>query len=45
MRSAALVGRLADSLPPDHPLRGSFLAHPSVRDVLGPRAAEPRSRS
>jgi hypothetical protein len=45
MRSAALVGRLADSLPPDHPLRGSFLAHPSVRDVLGPRAAGPRSRS
>jgi DNA-binding winged helix-turn-helix (wHTH) protein/tetratricopeptide (TPR) repeat protein len=45
MRSAALVGRLADSLPPDHPLRGSFLAHGSVRDVLGPRAAGPRSRS
>ena len=44
MRSAALVSRLADSLPPDHELRGSFLGHRSVREVLGPRGAAPRSR-
>jgi hypothetical protein len=40
-RSAALVSRLADSLPPDHELRASFLGHGSVRDVLD---ARPRSR-
>jgi ATP/maltotriose-dependent transcriptional regulator MalT len=44
MRSAALVSRLADSLPPDHKLRGSFLGHGSVREVLGPTGAGPRSR-
>ena len=44
MRSAALVSRLADSFPPDHELRGSFLGHRSVREVLGPRGVGPRSR-
>jgi DNA-binding winged helix-turn-helix (wHTH) protein len=44
MRSAALVSRLADSLPPDHELRASFLGHRSVREVLAPRGAGPRSR-
>jgi hypothetical protein len=44
MRSAALVSRLADSLPLDHELRVSFLGHRSVREVLGPRGASPRSR-
>jgi DNA-binding winged helix-turn-helix (wHTH) protein/tetratricopeptide (TPR) repeat protein len=38
MRSVVLVSRLADSLPPDHELRGSFLGHRSVREVLGPGA-------
>jgi ATP/maltotriose-dependent transcriptional regulator MalT len=44
MRSAALVSRLTDSLPPDHELRGSFLGDRSVREVLGPPGAGPRSR-
>jgi hypothetical protein len=35
MRSAALVTRLADSLPPTHPLRASFVGHSSVRAVVG----------
>ena len=45
MRSAALVNRLADSLPPDHELRGTFLGHRSVREVLGQPRAGPRSRT
>ena len=44
LRSAALVTQLADSLPPTHPLRASFLGHSSVRAVLRPRAPVPRSR-
>ena len=43
LRAAALVNQLADSLPPGHELRRSFLEHPSVRKVLRPRAAVPRS--
>ena len=45
-QSAALVTRLADSLPPGHELRQSFLKHPSVREVLdSPRtASRPRHR-
>ena len=43
-RSAAVVTRLADSLPPMHPLRASFLGHPSVRAVLRPRKPEGRPR-
>lgn len=38
-RSTALVGRLADSLPPEHELRRSFLAHASARERFRPRAA------
>jgi len=44
LKSAAVVTRLADSLPPGHALRASFLAHPSVRAVLRPRAKAVRSR-
>ena len=44
VRSAALVSRLANSLSPDHELRGSFLGHHSVREVLGPSGAGPQSR-
>src|SRR4029077_1302093 len=44
MRSAALVSRLADSLPPAHELRRSFLGHRSVREVLRPRSVGPRAR-
>jgi DNA-binding winged helix-turn-helix (wHTH) protein/tetratricopeptide (TPR) repeat protein len=44
IRSAALVTRLADSLPPTHPLRASFLGHSSVRAVLRPRGPAPRLR-
>jgi DNA-binding winged helix-turn-helix (wHTH) protein len=43
LRAAALVNQLADSLPPGHELRRSFLEHPSLREVLRPRAAVPRS--
>ena len=39
LRAAALVNQLADSLPPGHELRRSFLEHPAVREVLRPRAA------
>jgi hypothetical protein len=42
-RSAALVNQLADSLPPGHPLRRSFLEHAALREVLRPRAAVLRS--
>ncbi|HSP99167.1 MAG TPA: hypothetical protein VL049_18250, partial [Candidatus Dormibacteraeota bacterium] len=44
MRSAAIMTRLADSLPPTHPLRASFLGHSSVRAVLRPRGPMSRSR-
>ncbi|HSP96517.1 MAG TPA: AAA family ATPase [Candidatus Dormibacteraeota bacterium] len=44
LRSAAIVTRLADSLPPTHPLRASFLGHSSVRAVLRPPGPVPRSR-
>ena len=44
IRSAAVVTRLADSLPPAHPLRAAFLGHPSVRAVLRPRKPVSRSR-
>jgi DNA-binding winged helix-turn-helix (wHTH) protein len=44
VRSAALVSRLANSLPADHELRGSFLSHRSVREVLDPPGAGPQSR-
>jgi hypothetical protein len=44
VQSAALVRRLAESLPPDHDLRGSFLRHRSVREVLGSRHEDPRPR-
>ena len=43
VRSAALVNQLADSLPPGHELRRSFVEHASLRAVLRPRAAVPRS--
>jgi tetratricopeptide (TPR) repeat protein len=43
IRAVAIVTRLADSLPPTHPLRASFLDHPSVRALQRPR--EPVSRS
>jgi DNA-binding winged helix-turn-helix (wHTH) protein/tetratricopeptide (TPR) repeat protein len=43
LQTAALVNKLADSLPPGHELRRSFLEHPSLRKILGPRAAVPRS--
>jgi len=43
-RSAGIVTRLADSLPPAHPLRASFLAHPSVRAVMPPARTPSRSR-
>ena len=43
LRSAALVQHLADSLPPGHELRRSFLEHAALREVLRPRAAVPRS--
>jgi DNA-binding winged helix-turn-helix (wHTH) protein/tetratricopeptide (TPR) repeat protein len=43
-RSAALVTRLANSLPPTHPLRATLLGHSSVRAVLRPRAPVSRSR-
>ncbi|HVO23312.1 MAG TPA: AAA family ATPase [Candidatus Margulisiibacteriota bacterium] len=42
-RSAALVNQLADSLPPGHELRRSFLEHPALHPVLRPRALGPRS--
>jgi hypothetical protein len=44
LRSAALVNQLADSLPPEHRLRTSFLDHSSLREVLRPRQAMRRSR-
>jgi len=43
LRAAALVHQLVDSLPPEHELRRSFLEHASLREVLRPRAAVPRS--
>jgi tetratricopeptide (TPR) repeat protein len=43
-RSAALITRLADSLPAGHELRRSFLTARAVREVLGPRHAA-RDRS
>jgi DNA-binding winged helix-turn-helix (wHTH) protein/tetratricopeptide (TPR) repeat protein len=43
LRSAALVNQLADSLPPGHELRRSFVQHASPRERLRPRAAMPRS--
>lgn len=43
LRAAAIVTQLADSLPPGHELRRSFLEHASLREVLRPRAALPRT--
>jgi hypothetical protein len=43
LRCAALVKQLADSLPPGHELRRSFLEHASLREVLRSRAGGPRS--
>jgi hypothetical protein len=34
-RARALVMRMADAFPPDHPIRRTFLAHPLVTDVTG----------
>jgi hypothetical protein len=42
LRSATVVNRLVDSLPPGHDLRSSFLESASLRDVLRPRTAPPR---
>jgi DNA-binding winged helix-turn-helix (wHTH) protein len=42
LRCAAVVNQLVDSLPPGHELRRSFLEHPSLSEVLHPRAASPR---
>ncbi len=44
LQAAALVTRLADSLPPPHPLRASFLGHASVRALLRRQEPVPRSR-
>jgi hypothetical protein len=41
-RSAAIVTRLADSLPAAHPLRAVFLAHATVRAILQPRGRSRR---
>jgi tetratricopeptide (TPR) repeat protein len=41
-RSAAIVTRLADSLPAAHPLRAAFLAHATVRAILHPRTRSRR---
>jgi hypothetical protein len=43
LRCAAIVNQLAGSLPPGHELRRSLLEHASLREVLRPRAAVPRS--
>ena len=43
LRSVALVNQLADTLPPGHDLRRSFLEHASLRERLRPRVAGPRS--
>jgi tetratricopeptide (TPR) repeat protein len=43
LRAATLVHQLADSLPPEHDLRRSFVEHAALREVLRPRAAGPRS--
>jgi DNA-binding winged helix-turn-helix (wHTH) protein/tetratricopeptide (TPR) repeat protein len=42
LRSAALVNQLADSLPPGHDLRRSFLEHAGQCEGRRPRAAVPR---
>ncbi len=42
-RCATLVNQLAESLPPGHQLRRAFVEHPSLRTLLRPRAAAPRS--
>ena len=44
IRSAAIVTRLVDSLPPMHPLRASFLGHSSVCAVVRSRGPLSRSR-
>jgi len=44
LRSATLVNQLAETLPPGHDLRRSFLEHAPLREVLRPRAAVTRSQ-
>jgi DNA-binding winged helix-turn-helix (wHTH) protein/tetratricopeptide (TPR) repeat protein len=44
MRSAAVVSRMADSLPAHHELRESFLRDRSVRQVLDPSVVGRRAR-